>query len=346
MQQKAYKLEPVVERSSGEDALRQALRALPFTYTVHYEPQRNLSEHIDPYDRALFAVVTHSGKGVLALALKTGEVTEEPGGLINQFQERRAYYKVLDPIKQAKLALQSLARDFDGNWQGVADVAVAVCLPDTHRSEFTTPQNEFFFAEDIQSPHFAERLAALFKGPQSGVDAASYQQFSGYLARHSAAPKPVDLRAERIRKLAEAANSAAKTYVAPEDDVEAVEVVPEPAPAPQPQAKAAPAKAEPVMRVAAEVVNEPQLAFGFANGAEPIDQAPDMQCLKGNMLRKVKARTKTPAQLAFSPAIHAAVKPAPMPEPTFGEWIVALFGGTAVVVAVYFGAQALTTLIR
>src|SRR6185369_7339971 len=96
------------ERLKGRRAALEALRSLPEAFQLYYSPSLRGKEAADHADPAVDFVIAHKEKGLLGIVVKSGEIVEEPGGFISQYQPQKQVYKILDPVKPADLALKSL----------------------------------------------------------------------------------------------------------------------------------------------------------------------------------------------------------------------------------------------
>jgi hypothetical protein len=202
----------------GEAMVRIAMQTLGEDYKVFYHPQQNKNAIIDPYDRELDIAIVHRTKGILAISTKFGEVTEEQNGVINQFQPRRNYYKIMDPARQAKSALADMLGSYDASWKELLPVGAAVFLPDTHVAEFYDPKSIFFFQEDISGSQFQVKLDVLFPYPFDTATRAKFEEayvlLCNYLKQHSASENPFENRRQQIKTFTETHRKRA--YAVPE----------------------------------------------------------------------------------------------------------------------------------
>lgn len=166
-----------------------ALRRLPDAYQVFVNPRLNKQAAVDPFDRPLSFVVLHPEKGLMAVAMKVGEIVEETNGLLSQYQPHRQLYKIMDPVKQAKTAFEVLANDYDPDVRALVPSGVIAVFPDTMRVEFADPKANYFFKEQLDSPRFLETLEEIFPDPPPGVDVkrirTHLEAFAAYLRKHS-----------------------------------------------------------------------------------------------------------------------------------------------------------------
>ena len=150
------------EQLRGRQLVRNALRNFTSQLLVFYNPKINLEEMNDLYDRPLDIVLFHRTKGLMGVAIKGGEVVEENGTLVSQYQPSKQYSKIIDPIKQAKRAMFALLDDLDPAFKEFVPVSVAVFYPDTHQSEFNNPSAMFLFQEHLDVPELQGHMADLF----------------------------------------------------------------------------------------------------------------------------------------------------------------------------------------
>lgn len=341
----------------GEALVRRAMQSLTEDYKVFYHPQLNTKAVVDPYDRALDIVVVHKTKGMVAISTKFGEITEEQNGLINQYQPRRAIYKIMDPSRQAKSALQEMLNAFDPAWGDSLPVGAAVFLPDTAQKEFYDPKSIFFFKEDMGGMQFQAKLDVLFPYPfdaktQSRLDEA-YVLLCNNLKQYSASENPFANRSARIKnftethrrkppnlrtvKVAEAPPIALVGESKPE--LKVVADTPEQAVVPMPLVGEDLPKAP---KVEVEVVKEEKPLF-----AKPVLFATPQDELAEQAKRALHARRQQPLNngqqetlplLAFfnriENALHMTQEADVVMSPV--QWAIAFIGGTALICACYF----------
>ncbi len=150
------------EQLRGRQLVRGALRNFTSELLVFYNPKINLEEMNDLYDRPLDIVLFHRTKGLMGVAIKGGEIVEENGALVSQYQPSKQYYKIIDPIKQAKRAMFALLDDLDPTFKEFVPVSVAVFYPDTHQNDFNNPSAMFLFQEHLDMPELQGHMADLF----------------------------------------------------------------------------------------------------------------------------------------------------------------------------------------
>lgn len=150
------------EQLRGRQNVRNAMRNFTSELLVFYNPKINLEEMNDLYDRPLDIVLFHRTKGLMGVAIKSGEIVEENGTLVSQYQPSKQYYKIIDPIKQAKKAMAALLDDLDPAMKDFVPVSVVVFYPDTHQSEFNSPSSAFLFEEHLDVPDLQGHLLELY----------------------------------------------------------------------------------------------------------------------------------------------------------------------------------------
>ncbi|MBY0429194.1 MAG: NERD domain-containing protein, partial [Alphaproteobacteria bacterium] len=150
------------EQLRGRQNVRNALRDFTSELLVFYNPKINLDEMNDLYDRPLDIVLFHRTKGLMGVAIKSGEIVEENGTLVSQYQPSKEYYKMIDPIKQAKKAMAALLDDLDRVLKEFVPVSVVVFYPDTHQSEFNNASPMFLFEEHLDMPDLQSHMLELF----------------------------------------------------------------------------------------------------------------------------------------------------------------------------------------
>ena len=150
------------EQLRGRQLVRNALRNFTSELLVFYNPKINIPEMNDLYDRPLDIVLFHRTKGLMGVAIKSGEIVEESGTLVSQYQPSKEYYKIIDPIKQAKKAMFALLDDLDPTFKDFVPVSVVVFYPDTHQTEFTNASPQFLFEEHIGLLELQGHMAELF----------------------------------------------------------------------------------------------------------------------------------------------------------------------------------------
>lgn len=183
-----------VRQPDGEAVLRRAFAQLPDDYRVFYHPQIDALQTVDPYDRTLEFIVTHRQKGMIGISAKFGDISEEQHGLINQYQPRRFFYKILDPARQAQSALRELLAAGNPEWEDGLPFGVAVFLPETRRREFFDPKNIFFFEDDLTASYFLTKLDDMFADmpnrAKAELFARDYVLLCNYLKQHSDLENP------------------------------------------------------------------------------------------------------------------------------------------------------------
>lgn len=183
-----------IRQPDGEAVLRRAFAQLPEDYRVFYHPQIDALQTVDPYDRTLEFIVTHRQKGMIGISAKFGDISEEQHGLINQYQPRRFFYKILDPARQAQSALRDLLAAGNPEWEDGLPFGVAVFLPETRRREFFDPKNIFFFEEDLCASYFITKLDDMFADmpnrAKAELFARDYVLLCNYLKQHSDLENP------------------------------------------------------------------------------------------------------------------------------------------------------------
>jgi hypothetical protein len=166
------------ERLKGRRAALEALRNLPEGFQLYYSPALRKEDHADP---TVDYIVAHKEKGLLGIVVKSGEIVEEPGGFISQYQPQKQLYKIMDPVKPADLAIKSLLDAFDKDAHRVYPCGVAVLFPDTMSHEFSEPKTCYLFAEDLTAGDFPLRLVELFLEAVDVNDLAKFRNNYGRL---------------------------------------------------------------------------------------------------------------------------------------------------------------------
>ncbi len=177
------------EQLRGRQNVRNALRNFTSECLVFYNPKINIEEMNDLYDRPLDIVLFHRTKGLMGVAIKSGEIVEENGTLVSQYQPSKQYYKIIDPIKQAKKAMIAFLDDCDPSLKEYVPINVVVFYPDTHQSEFTTPSPMFLFEEHLGMRELQSHMLDLFVEPWDTDKALKYAanatRVKEYLKNHS-----------------------------------------------------------------------------------------------------------------------------------------------------------------
>lgn len=168
------------EQLRGRQNVRHAMRNFTSELLVFHNPKLNLEEMNDLYDRPIDIVLLHKTKGLMGLAIKSGEIVEESGDLVSQYQPAKQYYKIIDPIKQAQKAMLSLLDECDPALKDFVPITVVVIYPDTHKSEFTRANPLFLFEEDLVVDDLQGRLQELFS---DSWDAQKTQKYWANCAR-------------------------------------------------------------------------------------------------------------------------------------------------------------------
>lgn len=137
------------EQQRGRQIVRHALRNFTSELLVFHNPKINMEEMDDLYDRPLDIVLLHRSKGLMGISIKSGEIVEENGDLVSQYQPNKEYYKIIDPIKQAQKAMTTLLDACDPALKEFVPISVVVFYPDTHKSEFMHANPLFLFEEHI-----------------------------------------------------------------------------------------------------------------------------------------------------------------------------------------------------
>lgn len=150
------------EQLRGRQNVRYALRNFTSELLVFYNPKVNLEEMDDLYDRPLDIVLLHRSKGLMGISIKSGEIVEESGDLVSQYQPNKEYYKIIDPIKQAQKAMMALLDACDPALKEFVPISVVVIYPDTHKSEFMHANPLFLFEEDLKSDQLQQQLLDLY----------------------------------------------------------------------------------------------------------------------------------------------------------------------------------------
>lgn len=150
------------EQLRGRQNVRHALRALNNEIEVFHNPKISFETVDDVYDRPLDVVLVHKTKGILGLAIKSGEIVEETGGLVSQYQPHKQFYKIIDPVKKAQKALQALMEECDPGIRDYVALSVGVVFPDTHWTEFTEHKAVYLFKENLSSEALQREVEELF----------------------------------------------------------------------------------------------------------------------------------------------------------------------------------------
>lgn len=137
------------EQQRGRQIVRHALRNFTSELLVFHNPKINMEEMDDLYDRPLDIVLLHRSKGLMGISIKSGEIVEENGDLVSQYQPNKEYYKIIDPIKQAQKAMTTLLDACDPALKEFVPMSVVVFYPDTNKSEFAHANPLFLFKEHI-----------------------------------------------------------------------------------------------------------------------------------------------------------------------------------------------------
>lgn len=350
------KLNVAAGATDGEALVRRAVQSLTDDYKVFYHPQLNSKAEVDPYDRALDIVVVHRTKGLLAISTKFGEITEEQNGLINQYQPRRAIYKIMDPSRQAKAALQEMLNAFDPSWGDSLPIGAAVFLPDTAQKEFYDPKSIFFFKEDMGGMQFQAKLDVLFPYPfdsttQAKMEAA-YVLLCNNLKQYSASENPFANRSARIKNFTEAKKRKPPNL----RTVKPVEMPMALVGEGKPELKIVTAEAVPLVKNEQQASKPPKIDVELVKEekplfAKPVSFASPQDELAEQAKRALSARRHQPAQselggqdenfplLAFfnrmENALHITQDANVVMSPA--QWAIAFIGGTALICACYFG---------
>ena len=177
------------EQLRGRQAVRNALQTVAGDIAIFYNPKLNAEAMTDLYDRPLDIVLFHRTKGLLGIAIKSGEVVEESNGLVSQYQPAKQYYKIIDPTKQAQKALLALLDECDPSFKDFVPISVAVVFPDTHQSEFVGAHPLFLFQEDLASATLQSQLTDLFAESWDEQKAETYRnnakRIKDFLQGHS-----------------------------------------------------------------------------------------------------------------------------------------------------------------
>lgn len=150
------------EQQRGRQNVRHALRNFTSELLVFHNPKINLEEMDDLYDRPLDIVLLHRSKGLMGISIKSGEIVEESGDLVSQYQPHKEYYKIIDPIKQAQKAMIALLDACDPALKEFVPISIVVVYPDTHKSEFMHANPLFLFEEDLESDQLQQHLLDLY----------------------------------------------------------------------------------------------------------------------------------------------------------------------------------------
>jgi hypothetical protein len=177
------------EQLRGRQNVRFALRGLSKDILVFHNPKLTNEAMDDLYDRPIDIVLVHKTKGILAIAIKCGEIVEESGDLVSQYQPAKQYYKIIDPVKKAQTALHTLMDECDPALKDFVHLSVGVVFPDTHKSEFSNSKPLFFFKESLVPAQMEQDLNALFSeswdDDKAKKYAAHYNAICEFLKNHS-----------------------------------------------------------------------------------------------------------------------------------------------------------------
>ncbi|MBI3418986.1 MAG: hypothetical protein HY053_02485 [Proteobacteria bacterium] len=196
------------ERLKGRRAALGALRDLPEDYVLFYSPSLRGGTEGRDAEPVVDYVLAHKEKGLLGVVVKSGEIVEEPGGFISQYQPLRQIYKIIDPVRPADMALRALLMNFDLASNKTFPCGVAVLFPETKRLEFAHPQSCYLFSGDINTPDFIKKLDDLFLESVGANDRAKFQENFGklceFLMRHSDNAAVFEERTEKLKAISQA----------------------------------------------------------------------------------------------------------------------------------------------
>ncbi len=242
------------EQQRGRQIVRHALRNFTSELLVFHNPKVNLAEMDDLYDRPIDIVLLHRSKGLMGISIKSGEIVEENGDLVSQYQPNKQYYKIIDPIKQAQKAMTALLDACDPTLKEFVPISVVVFYPDTHKSEFTKANPLFLFEEHIEDEkNLQNHLLDLFLESWDAQKALKYAgnatRIKEFLKTHSDNNIERVERKETLTKLG--VREEKKAYVLPQ----------------KPTPSAAAAKAAATLPPRAAVTTRPQ-SFSPASSAQ------------------------------------------------------------------------------
>jgi hypothetical protein len=191
------------ERLKGRRSALSALRDLPEDYFIFFTPSLRHEPIPEAAEPVVDYIIAHRDKGLLGVAVRGGEIVEEPSGLVSQYQPLGQLYKIIDPVKPADAAIRSLLEAFNEDATRLYPCGIAVLFPEAQRLEFTQPKNCYIFGEEIVMPGLVEKLDNLFLKPIAEEDHQLFQQkftmLCNFLREHADNAAVFQERKDRLR---------------------------------------------------------------------------------------------------------------------------------------------------
>ncbi len=208
---------PSEARQKSRRAVLDVLRALPRDYRLYCAPGLPRDAQARSSEPAADFILAHPVRGLLAIVLKQGEIVEEAGGLVSQYNPQTQAYRLVDPVRPATESIGALLQAFEPRAAEICPCGLVVVFTDTQRVEFNQPRAAFLFADDLNTQVFRARLDSRFREPAYGPNLREFREgferLCAFLERHSDNSMIFAERAGKIRAEAEARRTCAQETV-------------------------------------------------------------------------------------------------------------------------------------